>query len=81
MSLAALNASRLAAAGRLAARGHALTDRQRNLLLSLPMGSQAQQDAIALFRQLEETVRLYEGQLKVLKVEALESWSTRSDAN
>ena len=68
-----LNVSRLAAAERLVARGHILTDRQRDLVLSLPIGSQARRDAIALFRQLAETVRLYQGRLKVLQVEALES--------
>ena len=67
-----LNTSRLAAAERLVARGHILTDRQRDLLLSLPMGSQARRSAIALFRQLADTVRLYQGRLKVLQVEARE---------
>ena len=72
-----LKTSRLAAAERLVERGHILTDRQRDLLISLPMGSQARRDAIALFRQLAETVRLYEGRLKVLQVEALESTQKR----
>ena len=72
-----LNRSRLAAAERLVDRGHILTDRQRDLLLSLPMGSQARRDAVALFRQLAETVRLYQGRLEVLQVETWESTQER----